>query len=90
MRITYYYLEAYLFSIIFLVELLLLLACMSNLCMRAVILEFETDELSSGGCPPITNTCNYVLNEIDAALVCHLTHTNTAVGRDLVSKVAIA
>ena len=43
-----------------------------------------------GSCPPITNTCNYVLNDIDAAMVCLLTHTNSAVGRDLVSKIAIA
>ena len=43
-----------------------------------------------GSCPPITNTCNYVLNDIDAAMVCLLTHTSSVVGRDLVSKVATA
>ena len=31
-----------------------------------------------GGCPPITN--NYMLNDIDAAMVCSLTHTSPIVG----------
>ena len=41
-----------------------------------------------GSCPPITN--NYMLNDIDAAMVSLLTHTNSAVGRDLIPNITTA